>query len=114
MIEGCEFCNLFVDLIFMKITLSAILYHNKLIFTNLQRIVKPAKFTALKNFVLFGKKWYNNRRLTMSYRDKTESEMRAEQSTYLLGYVSLSHKCRNRGAGGSWPPPIKSLTVIEV
>ena len=55
--------NLFRGFNFHEITLPAILYCNKLIFTeliftNLQRIAKYAKFTAHKNFVLYGK--FNN------------------------------------------------------
>ena len=53
--------NLFCRFNFCEITLSANFSHNKLSFTEsvfayLQRIVKSAKFTALKNFVLLGKK----------------------------------------------------------
>ena len=55
--------NLFCGFNFREITLPAMLYCNKLIFTeliftNLQRIAKYAKFTAHENFVLYSK--FNN------------------------------------------------------
>ena len=45
---------------FCEFMLSDMLYHKNLIFANLQKIRKSAKFTALKNFALYGnamQKW---------------------------------------------------------